>query len=396
MEPLLIVLVAVCALAFAVQAARGLWVRARSVERHQQALDTLAGIAHGSATPNPTTGSTTGGQAHVRVIGPTGQDPDESRALPPPRAFTRAQGPSPFRRPGRPARPATGTGDTTLGAPEGAEAGTRASEGVSAAATDRDAYVARITGEGPRQEPELTPAPPAPAVPEPQVLHFDDLASWTRSGAGRGDDTGATLPGAGTQAGAAGLAQLAPLERRSSTKRQPTTTSKPLAQRVLAAAAVAVAAAAVTATAIVSFGGLHSPTRSATGPSGNAGATSRSSGPTSSNAAGTKGTTSTTGAEPAVFQSFSNGTATYQLSSPNASIELKASGPCWIKVTAGSPYGQVKYQTTLGTGQQFTVTGPAWIRLGDPPYVTVTVDGWRMKVPGEALSQPLNLEFTLG
>ena len=44
MDPLLIVLVIGCALASVTYAARGLHTRSRTVERHQQALGTLADI----------------------------------------------------------------------------------------------------------------------------------------------------------------------------------------------------------------------------------------------------------------------------------------------------------------------------------------------------------------
>jgi hypothetical protein len=84
------------------------------------------------------------------------------------------------------------------------------------------------------------------------------------------------------------------------------------------------------------------------------------------------------------------------LTSPTASIEVRATGPCWIEVKAGSHFGQVVYEATLQAGQGSTVTGPAWIRLGDPPHVAVSVDGTPMTVPGAATAVPLDLQFTLG
>jgi cytoskeletal protein RodZ len=99
---------------------------------------------------------------------------------------------------------------------------------------------------------------------------------------------------------------------------------------------------------------------------------------------------------PAVLVSASGGTATYQLTSPAASIVVKATGPCWIEVKAGSPAGEVVVEETLSAGQSSSVTGPAWIRLGDPPHVAVTVDGTPMSVPGAGTAVPLDLQFTLG
>ncbi len=88
METLLIVLVIGCALAFVVQVGRGIWARARTVERHQQALDTLAGLTQrpegdedsfgGAArAPGPRQADRPGGQSAAR----------ETAALPPPRAL---------------------------------------------------------------------------------------------------------------------------------------------------------------------------------------------------------------------------------------------------------------------------------------------------------------------
>jgi hypothetical protein len=74
---------------------------------------------------------------------------------------------------------------------------------------------------------------------------------------------------------------------------------------------------------------------------------------------------------------------------------VKASGPCWIEVKANSALGQVIYEGTLGKGQESSVTGPAWIRLGDPPFVTVTVNGTSMHVPGATTAVPLDLQFSL-
>jgi len=98
---------------------------------------------------------------------------------------------------------------------------------------------------------------------------------------------------------------------------------------------------------------------------------------------------STVPPEPAVLVSANGGTATYQLTSPTASIVVKANGPCWIEVKAGSPTGQVVVEETLSAGQRSSVTGPAWIRLGDPPHVAVTVDGTPMSVARRGTAVPL-------
>jgi hypothetical protein len=99
---------------------------------------------------------------------------------------------------------------------------------------------------------------------------------------------------------------------------------------------------------------------------------------------------------PAVLVSSGGGTATYQLSSPSASIVVKAKGRCWLEVRANSPLGQIVYEGILDAGQQSSVTGPAWLRVGDPPEVAVRVNGQKMPVPGAAVAEPLNLQFSLG
>ena len=100
--------------------------------------------------------------------------------------------------------------------------------------------------------------------------------------------------------------------------------------------------------------------------------------------------------KPAVLVSTQNGTATYELSSASASIVVSASGPCWLEVRANSPLGQIVYEGTLEAGVHFSVTGPAWIRVGNPPAVAVKVNGTPMTVPGSQLAVPVNLQFTFG
>jgi hypothetical protein len=88
-------------------------------------------------------------------------------------------------------------------------------------------------------------------------------------------------------------------------------------------------------------------------------------------------------------------TDTYRLGSSTASIVVKAAGPCWVEVRVGGPAGQVKVEETLQAGEQATVSGAAWIRLGDPPYASVLVDGTPTTVPGSKSGVPLNLNFTV-
>ena len=189
METLLVVLVIGCALALAVHVGRGVWYRARSVERHQQALDTLAGITNrsdvvpGSQAASGPVDEPNEHQAHVRLIGPAGQaNAGDSAALPPPRA-TSALGPtSPFRRPSRTSPSAaamdavattaylarspgdklvrTGTPPNALRQPPGQ---------LPADAT--------LPGLPPDQAPYVEPPTRPVPIVQPQVFYFDDLST---------------------------------------------------------------------------------------------------------------------------------------------------------------------------------------------------------------------------
>ena len=241
METLLIVLVIGCALAFVVQVGRGIWARARTVERHQQALDTLAGLTQRpdgqrpeAQRPEDVPDDTFDGgfehQAHVRLIMPGGQTAGgDPRALPSPRAAP--SNASPFRRPSRTTPSPAGLEAMTV------EPTTVEPAGFEAVAIEAVATPAPLTGPetGPvmpvglppapvlassvtqatpqetmpglpppptysleRSEPGLPvqsaqPAPPGvfiepPTVPvpivQPQVFYFDDLSSRSEAGDG--------------------------------------------------------------------------------------------------------------------------------------------------------------------------------------------------------------------
>jgi hypothetical protein len=231
-------------------------------------------------------------------------------------------------------------------------------------------------------EPGLSgePTRPVPVV-APQVFHFDDLS-----------------PAHGKSAkGGGGSPRLDKL--RLATRhfgRRPSITGV-----VLTAAAVAVAVAAV---------GIALDLRSPPGQSRSQLQTAAQQAPVTTRPApapARKAATATTLPVPttppatvasysAVLLSSSGGTATYQLSSPSASIVVRAKGRCWLEVRANSPLGQIVYEGILEAGQQSSVTGPAWLRVGDPPEVAVRVNGEKMPVPGAEVAEPLNLQFSVG
>ena len=396
MDPLLIVLVIGCALASVTYAARGLRSRSRTVERHQQALGTLADITNRPDGPQGWSEEPTH-QAHVRVIGPSGQVTSSTgAALPPPRALSSpgSVSPSPFRRPSRTAPSVAAMDAVATSANLGRSPGAQVLHSGPARPTVRslpghEPAEATLPGlppqpetfaEGGQAEPGLSgePTRPVPVV-APQVFHFDDLSTAR----------GRSAKGGG---GSPRLEQLRLATRHFG--RRPSITGV-----VLTAAAVAVAVAAV---------GIALDLRSTPAQSRSQLQTAAQQAPVTTVPAPTRKVSppttlpvpttppATVASYPAVLLSSSGGTATYQLSSPSASIVVRAKGRCWLEVRANSPLGQIVYEGILEAGQQSSVTGPAWLRVGDPPEVAVRVNGQKMPVPGATVAEPLNLQFSLG
>ena len=425
MAALLVVLVVVCALGIAVHLARGLWARTRSVHRHQQALDTLADITQsaGGTTPAGALDSSQH-QAHVRVLGPSGElSPTEVPILPPPKPLAPNEhaGQSPFRRPSRSGlRSGAGAQAALAGGTNSLHMRPTTPPPVAPPITPPDGPIGAddIPSEDvTRAIPSLTPPPPPKTLDEPtrpvpvirpHVFYFDDLSARSNQAkksapakaASAGDETippsyptaalpDAALPGAAAKRG---------------TNRQ-----RRLAAQALVAASVAlvVAGGAVylavegsgqspgrvgapkTSNPIASTGGPSTPASTSPPASTNP---PTSSSPTS--------TTVTTLPKPvqlisSVKNAATGTTDTYRLTSSTASIVVKAAGPCWVEVRVGGPAGQVKVEETLQAGEQATVSGAAWIRLGDPPYASVLVDGTPTTVPGSKSGVPLNLNFTV-
>jgi hypothetical protein len=366
---LLVLLLVACVVWAAFGFGWNVWVRARSVKRHRQALETLADLTTGreanesGAAPMAGAGEgahlRAGYQAHVRVFGPEGRVRDGQ--LPPPRPFARPQaaGASPLRRP-------------------------------SVAPAHEDATLpGRVLPPSP-QSPQLPPGLPTRPVPviRPHVYYFDDLTP--RQGRAEG-------PPGGTSQGGAGLEVAPPA---------PPPPEAPAGERWLSAdklrwfgIAAAVAAIVLAAVAVVSNLPSNPPGRGAAQTTvapqrAKPGASRPKQEATTTSVPPTTATTAPP--KPAQLLSAGGGTATYQLRSKDALVVVKASGPCWIEVRVGSPQGQVVYEGTLEAGMMAHVTGPAWIRLGNPPAVTVLVDGMPMPVPGRQLAVPMNLQFTLG
>jgi hypothetical protein len=389
---LLIAVVAGCVLVLVVHFGRQFWSRARVMERHQQALDTLGGITH--RPEGESLGDGRDHQAHVRVVGPRAQSAaDGSPILPPPRVFTSLgpSRPSTFRRPSQ-------------APPSAAEV-----EGVALSERTEPVPVTKLVRSGPprppvrrpvgrhaggvtapapaSQEPTLFGEPPTRPVPvvQPEVFYFDDFARRQEPGAANRGRRAKRRHASQRDHGGEGAAP----EAHALSGRSP----KAAAARALSAAAVLVAAVAIGVSIAKSWPSSPKPPR-LLGASHET--TSQPALTTSTTAPAPVTTVPTQPPKPAVLVSTAGGTATYELGSRSASIVVSAKGPCWLEVRVGSHAGQVVYEGTLDAGQRSSVTGPAWLRLGNPPNVSVAVNGTLMAVPGATKAVPINLVFTLG
>ncbi len=76
-------------------------------------------------------------------------------------------------------------------------------------------------------------------------------------------------------------------------------------------------------------------------------------------------------------------------------IQLVPSSTCWVQVRTGSAAGPVVYEGILQPGQPYPLpaTGPVWLRLGNPPGVSVVVNGTPLQGPLPSTAQPYNLQF---
>lgn len=426
MAALLVVLVVVCALGIAVHLARGLWARTRSVHRHQQALDTLADITQSTGGTAPAGAlDSSQHQAHVRVLGPSGEpSPTEVPVLPPPKPLAPNEhaSQSPFRRPSRSGlRSGAGAQAALAGGTNSLHMRPITPPPVAPPITPPDGPIGGddlpledVT----RAIPGLTPPPPPKAPDEPtrpvpvirpHVFYFDDLSarsnqakgSASAKAAGAGgealapSDPTAAVPGAASPSTAA--------------KQRGTSRQRRLAAQALVAASVALVVAGGAVYLAVEGSGqspgrvgapkTSNPVASTGGPS-TAASTSPPASTNQPTSSSSTSTTVTTLPKPVqLISSVKNATTgttdTYRLTSSTASIVVKAAGPCWVEVRVGGPAGQVKVEETLQAGEQATVSGAAWIRLGDPPYASVLVDGTPTTVPGAKSGVPLNLNFTI-
>jgi hypothetical protein len=93
-----------------------------------------------------------------------------------------------------------------------------------------------------------------------------------------------------------------------------------------------------------------------------------------------------------VLVTTSAGYSEYRLTGP-ATVQLAADAVCWIEIRQGGPSGPVRYQGDLAAGQTRLAPPSAWVRLGNPGHVTVTVNGIPISLPSLVAGQPYNVMF---
>jgi hypothetical protein len=420
--PLVVVLVLGLLVVLVVNVANRTRAGRRSVRSHHRALDTLGHITtyqpqgHGQVPSSSSSVPLPQRQAHVRLVGA-----DANTPLGPPQALTggwrpqRATGAAPFRRP-EPSPVAWDGTDLTTGHDPGGRvaAGHRsgdevgpgdgpaaawelddlpvaqpaAFERVAVLGSDRSLTVSAARSAFDVDTPDaIRPGgdrePPVPAEAGP--VRFDDLDAASSRPAQRrlprpraGEPPSAVVrrPGADLRA----IAAL-PHHKLSRPARRG---RRPVRRRVGAGIAVVVVLAAGGTAAVVvadrrSPAPVHVATRA----------------PSPKPAAAVTPTTSTTVAAPppvaARLVSTSPGVSTYALSG-RAPVSIAASAPCWIEVRRTDATGPLVTSETLAVGQRQMVTGPAWIRLGNPTGVTIEVRGTAL-TPPVTEGQPYDLQF---
>lgn len=86
------------------------------------------------------------------------------------------------------------------------------------------------------------------------------------------------------------------------------------------------------------------------------------------------------------------GASTYRIG-PSATVSVQANGTCWVEIRQSTPQGAVVFEGNILAGQSRAVSGPAWVRLGNPTAVSITVNGTSISPPGIVSGEPYDLQF---
>lgn len=169
--------------------------------------------------------------------------------------------------------------------------------------------------------------------------------------------------------------------------------------RLFGASAIIVLAGAAAAGAFAGVPGHHrrgtstgSAARAPSTPAAGSSAPGGSPAPSSERTGSPAGSSGSSGRTVAVkLVSSSTGVSVYQLSDV-APITVSASGRCWVEVRSADASGPVVHESTLVAGDTLRLTGPVWIRLGNPTAVRITA-GSTTLTPPVTTGSPYDLEF---
>ena len=87
--------------------------------------------------------------------------------------------------------------------------------------------------------------------------------------------------------------------------------------------------------------------------------------------------------------------ARYSVAPAASSIVLVPTSNCWVQVRTGDAKGPVVFQGTMHAGDRMPLptSGPVWLRLGNPPGISIVVNGTPLHLVTPSVAQPYNLEF---
>jgi hypothetical protein len=378
---LLIVLVGVAIVVTVRSARRGLSDR-HTVEEHHRTLDTLAEIAHrqdteGRVSERPPPVGPSPAQPHIRVMPPGGSQPTAAR---PPVRWPPAK-PAPAEPPPAEPPPASppSTGDLAVPPSEPlTDPATLASHAVppDAPAPSPFAEPARPVEPVPPIAPVLPAAEEAAPLPGSLLPSGIPPLSAPITPPPRAPSRPAPVPpepAAPLVALTVGGGEVAP-EPRHRWRRG-------VIVGVSAAATILVAVGAITLLPGGTGSGGHRPRSPA-------GAAPASPSPV------TPPTTAAPKGSAVLIDKNSQG-ARYSVEPSTASIELVPTSACWVQVRTGSASGPVTFQGTMHVGDRLPLptSGPVWLRLGNPPGISIVVNGTPLHLVTASVAQPYNLEL---
>lgn len=254
--------------------------------------------------------------------------------------------------------------------------------------------------------PVVAPPPPIAQVLRPGELPLfaDDAVALRRdrpegspllAAAGSDEHLGPEEPSAVHEVVPAEVVSSAAIRSPSSARSGATRRSSPrqvAARRrkvTVGAAAVGVLAVVVLAVELTGSPSSTAPSHRATGRRSTGATPTRRSSSGKSSKPSSKGTTPppavTTPAPVETPISVTPTVVTFDLPATSFAISISASSRCWFGVQqpGAAPNGPYIYDETLapGTSASYHAVGPVSVRLGAPPYVSVTVNGQALKLP---------------